>query len=118
MSTLRAFKAALFRTLGNPLRIEILEELRRAGQLTVGELHTRTGAGPSNVSQHLAIMRSNGVVIARRDGNNIWYSIAEPAVLQLLDAARTIFERETTSRTRALAEDDTGAGAARHEPQR
>jgi len=118
MSTLRAFKASLFRTLGNPLRIEILEELRRAGQLTVGELHTRTGAGSSNVSQHLAIMRSSGVVIARRDGNNIWYSIAEPAVLQLLDAARTIFERETTSRTRALEEDDTRAGTARHQAQK
>lgn len=105
MTTLSTFKADLFRTLANPVRIQILEELRGAGELTVGELHTRTGAVPSNVSQHLAILRSHGVVSARRDGNNAWYSVTDPAIFELLAAARQFFEGQLAVREKALGED-------------
>ena len=105
MPTLRTFKADLFRTLANPLRIHILEELRTAGELTVGELHTRISAEASNVSQHLAILRAGGVVSARRDGNNVWYSVADPAIFELLTAARQFLERQLAVREKALGEE-------------
>jgi DNA-binding transcriptional ArsR family regulator len=104
VTTLRTFKADLFRTLANPVRIQILEELR-SGALTVSELHTRTGAEPSNVSQHLAILRSCGVVNARRDGNNVWYSVTDPAIFELLAAARQFFERQLAVREKALGDE-------------
>lgn len=104
MATLQDFKAELFRTLGNPLRIRILEVLRTAGSLTVTEIQQRVGAEPSNVSQHLGIMRSRGLVVARREGTSIWYSTADAGIFQLLDVARDIFERQVAAQARVLEE--------------
>lgn len=104
MTTLQEFKAELFRSLGNPLRIRILEALRSAGSLTVTEIQQRVGAEPSNVSQHLGLMRARGLVTARREGTSIWYSIADEGTFQLLDAARDIFERQVAAQARALEE--------------
>jgi len=106
--TLQDFKAQLFRTLAGRSRIRILELLRASGTLTVGELQQRLDMDSSNVSQHLAIMRTAGVVTARRDGNNVWYSVAEPAIFELLDAARTVFERQAAARNQALLEESEG----------
>jgi len=111
MSTLQDFKAELFRTLGNPLRVHILEALRSAGSLTVTELHQRVGAEPSNVSQHLAIMRSRGLLATRRSGTSISYSAAAPEIFELLDVAKSIFERQLAARTRLLEPDDEAAQA-------
>ncbi len=101
--TLQDFKAELFRTLANPLRIRILEALRAEGSLTVGEIQRRVGAEPSNVSQHLSIMRSRGIVSAERDGTSIRYSIAEPEIYALLDSARAIFDRQLSAQLRLAA---------------
>jgi len=102
--TLQDFKAELYRTLASPTRVRILEALRSAERLTVTELQQRLGADPSNISQHLAILRSRSVVVGRREGNNVWYSIAEPAIGELLDAARTIFENQVAANSRLLGE--------------
>jgi ArsR family transcriptional regulator len=109
VSSLQDFKAELFRTLGNPLRVRILEALRDAGTLTVTELHQRVGAEPSNVSQHLAIMRSRGLLATRRSGTSIWYSAADPGIFELLDVARSIFERQLVARARLLEPDDSNS---------
>ncbi len=111
MSSLQDFKAELFRALGNPLRVRILEALRTAGSLTVTELHQRVGAEPSNVSQHLAIMRSRGLLATRRSGTSIWYSAAEPEIFELLDVARSIFERQLVARARLLEPEDASSKA-------
>lgn len=111
MSSLQDFKAELFRTLGNPLRVRILEVLRPAGSLTVTEIHQRVGAEPSNVSQHLSIMRARGLVVTRREGTSIWYSAADPAIYELLDVARGIFERQLEARTRLLEREDESSAA-------
>lgn len=102
MATLQDFKAELFRALGSPVRIRILEALRDAGSLTVGELQQRVGVESSNVSQHLGVLRNRGLIEARRDGTSIWYSIAEAELLQVLDAARAIFEHQHAARSRLL----------------
>lgn len=92
--TLQDFKAELFRTLGNPVRIRILEVLRAAGSLTVGEIQQRVGAEQSNVSQHLTILRTRGLVETRREGTSIWYRVSQPALFDLLDVARVIFDAQ------------------------
>ena len=101
--TLQDFKAELFRTLANPVRIRILEALRASGSVTVGDLQQRVGAESSNVSQHLALLRARGLVTTRREGTSIWYSVAEPALFVMLDAAREIFDCQLAARTK-LAE--------------
>ncbi len=100
--TLQDFKAELFHTLASPTRVRILEALRSTETLTVSELQQRLGTDASNISQHLAILRSRSVVIGRREGNNVWYSIAEPAICELLDAARAVFERQVAANSRLL----------------
>ena len=100
---LQEFKADLFRALGNPVRIRILEELRTAGTLTVTEIQTAVGIEPSNASQQLAVLRSRGIVFALREGNSVRYSVVDPEIYALLDIARSVFERRIDVQRDALA---------------
>ena len=88
---LQRFKADYFKALAHPARITILE-LLRSGDLTVGELQERLGIDASSVSQQLAVLRARQIVTGRRVGATVWYSVTEPAVFQLLDVAREIFQ--------------------------
>jgi ArsR family transcriptional regulator len=100
-NTLRELKAELFKVLANPVRVALLDELR-SGPLTVGDLQRKLGIDSSNVSQHLAILRGRVLVATRRDGNNVWYSVEEPRVYEILDAARVILENQMTQGQRML----------------
>lgn len=94
--SLQEFKAALFQALAHEIRVRLLEELR-SGERSVGDLQERLGLRGPNVSQHLAILRNHGVVITRRDGSSVLYSVIDPRVYQLLDDARAIFEQQITA---------------------
>jgi ArsR family transcriptional regulator len=102
--TLREFKADLFRSIANPVRIHILEELRAAGSLTVSELQRRVGVESSNLSQHLAVLRSRSLVTAQRTGTSISYSVPDESVFVILDAARALFENQLSHNRQLLAE--------------
>ena len=56
-----------------------------AGELSVGEIEAQVGASQSSVSQHLARLREEGIVKTRRDGRQIFYSIADPTVLGVIE---------------------------------
>jgi DNA-binding transcriptional ArsR family regulator len=84
-----AAKADLFRVLGHPARVRIIE-LLRDGERSVGSLQEALGLDSSGTSQHLAVLRTNGLVVGRRDGTTIYYRITESAVYDLLDAARVL----------------------------
>lgn len=105
VTTLQDFKAELFKALANPVRIRIIELLRAEGSLTVGEIQTRVGVEPANASQHLAILRGQGIVEARKEGTSAWYSIADPECFAILDAGRTMFERRLAAQASLLDED-------------
>ena len=102
-NTLRELKAELFKVLANPVRVRLLDELR-SGPATVGDLQRRLGIDSSNASQHLAILRARLLVSTRRDGNSIWYSVEEPRVYEILDAARAILENQLAQGQRLLSE--------------
>ncbi len=93
IAMLRHFKADLFKALAHPIRIMILDALRD-GEAPVRTLQERLGAEQSTISQHLAALRSNNLVRARRDGTSVFYEIADPAIWALLDTARDIYERQ------------------------
>ena len=73
--------AELCQTLANPVRLEILSLLRE-GEKRVNELAELTGLNQANVSQHLAIMRSNGLLATRREGTNVYYRIANFKIIR------------------------------------
>jgi DNA-binding transcriptional ArsR family regulator len=84
------FKAEFFKALANPIRIKILDELR-SEELTVSEIRDRLSVELPNVSQQLAVLKGKKLVVARKQGNNIYYSCIDPTVFKLLDVAKQIF---------------------------
>lgn len=89
---LQRFKADFFRALAHPIRIRVLETLV-AGERTVQQLQTDLGADQSSVSQHLAILRNQNIVSARKSGSTVRYALRDPLVGDLLGTARAIFDR-------------------------
>ena len=82
-------KAQLFRVLGHPVRIRILE-LLSDGERTVGDLQAALSLDSSGTSQHLAALRQQGVLESRRAGTSVYYCIRDPRVSQLLAVAKQI----------------------------
>ena len=76
--------AQRFRVLGEPMRIKLLDHLRE-GDATVGELQRALGASQQNVSKHLGILLSAGMVARTKDGNHSRYSISDPTVFELCE---------------------------------
>lgn len=84
------FKAEFFKALAHPLRISILDGLRD-GELTVNEISQRFDVEQANASQQLAVLRNRNIVIARKEGSNVYYSVSDKTIFKLLDAAKEIF---------------------------
>jgi DNA-binding transcriptional ArsR family regulator len=74
--------ARRFRALSEPIRIRLLDQLRD-GELSVNELAAQLGAGQQNVSKHLSVLATAGVLARRKDGNHVYYRIVDDAVLGL-----------------------------------
>jgi DNA-binding transcriptional ArsR family regulator len=72
------------KTLANAKRQQIIDCLRD-GELAVSSVVACTGFSQANVSQHLAILRSKGIVNSRRDGTHVYYSIANQKIIQAFD---------------------------------
>ncbi len=82
-------KADLFRTMGHPVRIRVLELLQE-GPLPVRELLAEIAVEPSNLSQQLAVLRRAGLVVSAREGSTVVYTLSTPAVADLMRSARRI----------------------------
>lgn len=80
----------LLRSLGNRHRLLILCQLAE-GERSVGDLAEFLGLRDSTVSQHLSLLRRDGLVRPRRDGQTIWYSIASPPARRVLETLFEIF---------------------------
>lgn len=90
MQNLSEFKAEFFKALANPTRIRIIDCLRDREQ-TVNQLRDELEIEGPNVSQQLAVLRANNLVITRKRGSNVYYSIKDPTIFKLLDVAKIIF---------------------------
>jgi DNA-binding transcriptional ArsR family regulator len=90
MLELSQFKAEFFKALAHPLRIRILDALRN-GEVAVNELGSQLGVEQSTLSQQLAILRNRSIILGRKYGTNVLYSVRDPAIFRLLDVAKEIF---------------------------
>ena len=82
--------AKLLKALANERRLMILCPLVE-GELSVGALLPRVGLSQSALSQHLAVLRDEGVVATRRDSQTIWYRISDPAAVRVMATLAEIF---------------------------
>lgn len=96
-------KAELFRTLGHPVRIRVLE-LLQDGPKPVRDLLAAIDVEASNLSQQLAVLRRAGMVSSWRDGSLVMYGLSTPDVADLLAAGRRILGAVLTDRDGLLGE--------------
>ena len=82
-------KAELFKALAHPARIRALEVLAE-GESSVGELVPLVGIEASHLSQQLAVLRRAGLVVSRRDGASVIYSIVDDQLVELLAVAKRL----------------------------
>ncbi|MDJ0341889.1 metalloregulator ArsR/SmtB family transcription factor [Streptomyces sp. H10-C2] len=82
-------KADLFRMLGHPVRIRVLE-LLQDGPMPVRELLASIEVERSNLSQQLAVLRRSGIVTSTREKDTVIYSLSAGDVADLMRAARRV----------------------------
>lgn len=80
----------LLKSISHPLRLKILC-LLQDGELSVGELQSELRTTTANVSQHLTLLRHQGIVSSRKDANFIFNRIADGRVIQLIDTLQELF---------------------------
>ena len=102
--------ARRFRAIAEPVRIRLLDRLRD-GEATVNDLAEQVGSSQQNVSKHLSVLADAGILARRKDGNRVYYRIADEGVLTLCDNVCGSIERQ-------LATLNELVGAARRETQR
>jgi DNA-binding transcriptional ArsR family regulator len=100
---LHVTKSTLFRTLGHPARVRILE-LLVDGERSVGALQDALDLDSGGTSQHLAALRRIGLVDSRKEGTSVYYRVSDPQVFALLEIGRGIIARTLTEQRSLLEE--------------
>ena len=90
--SLRRFKADIFQALAHPTRIAIIELLQN-GELSAGELMEELEMEQANVSQHLSVLRAKMIVANRKSGNQVFYSVRDPIITEVLALMRRYFQK-------------------------
>jgi DNA-binding transcriptional ArsR family regulator len=87
---LRRFKAEIFQALAHPTRIAIVE-LLRDGEMSAGQLIEQLALEQANASQHFAVLRAKQIVTNRKEGNQVFYSLRDPVLIDVLDILKRYF---------------------------
>lgn len=93
--------AARFKVLAEPMRLRILNALRD-GEKSVTELVAELGTGQANVSKHLGLLHRHRMVARRKEGLNVYYRIADPAIPELCELMCSSLESELEEKRAAL----------------
>jgi ArsR family transcriptional regulator len=93
-----AHVAARFKVLSEPMRLQILQALE-TGKLSVGELAEAVGSTQPNVSKHLRILQDQAFIGRRKEGNVVYYSIADKSVFTLCDVVCGSLKEEFDGRS-------------------
>lgn len=83
------------RVLGQPVRVRLIDELDREGELSVGALAQALGETLHNVSQHLAVLRSAGAVTRRQQGREVFYRLSDPAAMLVYEEVAAGLQAES-----------------------
>ncbi|MCK9521520.1 MAG: metalloregulator ArsR/SmtB family transcription factor [Proteobacteria bacterium] len=84
-------QARVLKALANESRLKIVDRLSR-GECSVGELTALVGLDQSTVSKHLAVLRANGIVDDRRDGNVVFYALLTPCVMNFFSCTAQVLK--------------------------
>lgn len=101
------YHAEMCKVFSHPKRLELINILREK-EMSVGELSQKLGLPIGNLSQHLAMMRERRILVSRKEGNMVYYRIANPRLLEASDLLREIMF-EQIRQDAALIQDVTGS---------
>jgi len=99
--TLFEMQAAFCRTMGHPHRLMILYVLKER-ELCVGDIAERLRVSQPSVSQHLSAMRGVGMLSMRREGQFVYYRLADESISQACEMVREILTRSIHARSALL----------------
>ena len=100
---LRRFKAEIFQALAHPTRIAIVEALRN-GERSAGQIIDDLEVEQANASQHLAVLRAKQIVTSRKEGNQVFYSLRDPMLIEVLDIMKRYFYAQLSHTASMLKE--------------
>ncbi len=100
---LHLFKARIFQGLAHPTRIGIVETLGDR-ELAAGKLIEKLNLEQANASQHLAVLRARQVVVSRKEGNQVYYSLRDPVLKEVLALLREYFFSQLSESATLLKE--------------
>jgi DNA-binding transcriptional ArsR family regulator len=106
--SLRRFKAEIFQALAHPTRIAIIE-LLEGGELSAGELIEKLEMEQANISQHLGVLRAKHLVVNRKVGNQVFYSVRDPIIIKVLALMRRYFHKNLKEALGLLDEMDNSS---------
>lgn len=98
----------MFQALAHPTRIAVVEALRD-GEMSAGALQGHLRVEQANLSQHLAVLRARQIVVSRKAGNQVYYSLRDPVLIQVLDLLKQYFNAHL-SETVALLDELSAEG--------
>jgi ArsR family transcriptional regulator len=89
-NSMRQFQASVFQALAHPTRVAVVELLAEQSEVSVTRICDQLGIEQANASQHLAVLRARNMVVGRKDANQVFYSLRDPILGQLLALMRQL----------------------------
>ncbi|MFH0801952.1 MAG: metalloregulator ArsR/SmtB family transcription factor [bacterium] len=102
MEEIYELQADICKIFSNAKRLEIINVLKD-GERSANELIERTGLSKANLSQHMAVLRATGVVLARREGVNMYYCIANPKIIQACNLMKEVLAEQIQEKGRIIS---------------
>jgi ArsR family transcriptional regulator len=84
-----SYHAEMCKVFSHPKRLQLINILRDK-EMSVTDLSQRLGLAVANLSQHLAMMRERHILVSRKEGNMVYYRVANPRLLEAFDLLREI----------------------------
>ena len=96
-------QANICKAFSHPKRLELLCELK-SGEKSFGELQDATELSKANLSQHLSLLRERGMIVARRDGQHMYFSVANPKITQACELMHSVLVEQIEANQRLTTE--------------
>ncbi len=101
MKELYNLHSEMCKVFSNPIRLEILDLLRDK-KMSVTELMNKSKLSQANISQHLSIMKSKGMVNSERNGQNIYYELSNPKIIKAFDIIKKVLSERLEKERKSL----------------
>ena len=103
MKELYKLHAEMCKVFSNPIRLEILNLLRDR-EMSVTEIIDKSKLSQANISQHLSIMKSRGIVVSEREGKMIYYKLSNPKIIKAFDIIKEVLTERLEKNRKILVE--------------